>query len=201
MSAGNRITMLIENKWEKYDVKKMKKVKGAILVLIMVFLWFIEFQISLFVFTAPFYGLSPTLASALVATISVLVVLFIAWIGLKRIDVNKKNWYFSAYMNKNLRWEDMVSFMWKTLKDNGYDFVQEESHRTATLRIMYFKLGGKDFKARLWFSTIGGTPVVEIGVGPENEVNKDEIRELRDKISAAFKDFLINKGALKDNNV
>ncbi len=185
--------MLLRNEWEKYDPKKMRKEKALLVAIILVFLWFFEqWLFMLLIGDSEIMGMSPALLSAVIATIIVLGVLIVITLMLKRMDVQKDGWYFSAYQSKSLRWDDMVAFMREFLKQNGYIF-EEELHRTGSLKITFFKPEGKDFKIRIWFTIIGGMPIVEMGIGPENETNRDEIEELKTKISNAFKAFVERK--------
>ncbi len=191
MNLNEKFKMLPENRWVKYDAKKMRKKKGVGIAAILLILWWLEFQIFLFAIDSPIWGISPEILSAIFSTIIIVVAIVVIWAVLKRIDIQKDGWYFSAYRDKGLNWETLVSFIWAFLKENGYLFEQEKVHKTGTLKITYFDLKGKDFKIRLWFSTVNGVPVVEIGIGPENLNNREEIEKLREKISAAFKEKIV----------
>ncbi len=191
MNLDEKFKMLPENRWERYDAKKMRKNKGAGVVAILLILWWLEFQMFLLAIDSPIGGMSPEILSAIFSTVIIAVAIVIIWVVLKRIDTQKDGWYFSAFRDKGLNWETLVSFIWAFLKENGYIFEQEKVHKTGTLKIAYFDLKGKDFKIRLWFSPVGGVPVMEIGIGPENLNNREEIEKLREKISAAFREKIV----------
>ena len=186
MRGKESTRMLIENKWEKYDPERMRKLKTRLVTIILIFLWFVEFWAFSIMFKYSFYYQSPYSMGAIAATIITVLAFIIAFILLRRVDVEKVGWYFSAYMDKSLRWENMLNFMRNFLRENNYIY-REKPHKVGNLKITYFEPVGKDFKIRLWFTNIGGTPIVEIGIGPENDSNKDEIGDLRRRISESFK--------------
>ncbi len=173
---------LLRNEWELYNSKEMMKKKGALVGVVMVFLWYMEF-ILFSTLVDVFYG-------ALIATVIVVVVAVVSIILLKKIDVQKDGWYFAGYQRKGLKWEHMLSFMKWFLTENGYIFQVEEHRAVGSLKITFFNLQGKNFKIRLWYTVMGGTPIIEIGIGPRKEDNHEEIEKLKKEISKAFADYV-----------
>ncbi len=145
---------------------KLKLTLGTILFLIM---W----GALLFVF----YTLTKDLYNSIIyATISVIIVGIGIALKLKQMDREKDGWYFSGVQDNRLKREEVLALLREFLRSKGYEFVEEETHRTMTLWITYFTISSADFKLRLWFTKLGGVPVAEIGIGPETPANKDLLK-------------------------
>ncbi len=176
---AERMRMLLENRWELYDEKKMRKKKILIVGFLLLFVYAMWFFFMYMI-------LRELLASVVCASGILLLFVLIIFLKVRQMDRKKDGWYFSAYQDKRLRREDVLELVGDFLSSGGYAFKKEETHRTMTLWITYFALPTLDFKLRVWFSKVGGLPMVEIGIGPETESNRDLIREFRDGISREF---------------
>ena len=174
-----KLRMLLDNKWEKYDEKAMKKKKTIVVSGLLLFIWVMFFLLS-------YSTIENVTESAFCASgVLVLVVVIIA-VKLRQMDQKKDGWYFSGLQDERLKREDILALIREFLTSKGYAFKEEETHRTVTLWITYFTLPTTDFKMRLWFTKLGGVPVVEIGIGPETPLNKTTIENLRNDISKEF---------------
>ena len=178
------IDSLITNKWEFYDVVKMRRKKLMVIVPLAAILWFMFFMlVNLF---ASLAGYDDIPVKLLVSTIIFLVVMAIVMLKIGQMDRDKLGWYFAAVDDQRLDREQVLGFIKGFLEKRRYTFVEASTHRTMTLWITYFDIPGTDFKLRLWYSMIGGVPVVEIGFGPETLLNKKLLEQLRTEMSADF---------------
>jgi len=173
---------LVRNQWEFYDVKRMRKLKAALIGPLLVIIWI------LFVFlvwlVASFIGYTDFTVILILGTVITVIVMLVVLVNLKKMDKDKKDWYFSAHQDKRLNREWLLAMLSDFIRRNGYMFTEATTNRSMTLWITYFDIAGADFKVRLWFSTIAGTPVAEFGIGPETIINRKRIEELRTKMSA-----------------
>ncbi len=176
---SEKIRMLLENKWERYDEKKMRRMKILIGIFAFLFIYIMLF-IMVYSFSHNY------ITSALWAAGLLPIVVLIFYLKLRQMDQKKDGWYFSGLQDERLKREDILELIRKFLDSKGYVFHEEETHRTATLWITYFTLPTTDFKLRLWFSKLGGVPTAEVGIGPESPVNKELLEELRKEISEEF---------------
>lgn len=180
------IKMLLQNEWEFYDVKKMRKKKSIIVSILIVILWGIfYFLINLFIDNMdPEYNTFPI--KAIITTIILFIVMIIIVMKVRQMDQEKKDWYFSALQDKSLNREEILMMVRDFLYRHNYIFNEEETHRTMTLWITYFTISTVDFKVRVWFTTIAGLPTVEIGFGPETPLNRKTIVRLKSELSQEF---------------
>jgi hypothetical protein len=178
------INSLITNKWEFYDVAKMRRLKMTIIIPVAVILWFLLFMlVSLFFSMAGYNDLTVKL---MVSTIVFLAMLAMITMKINQMDREKKDWYFAGVNDARLNREQILDFMKGFLARRKYVFVEASTHRSLTLWITYFDIQSADFKVRLWFSVINGVPIVEMGFGPETMINKKLLEQLRTEMSAEF---------------
>lgn len=178
------IDSLVTNKWEFYDIVKMRRKKALVIVLMAGVLWVLFFiLVNLF---ATLAGYGDLMVVLVVTTIVFLAVMAGITLKINQMDREKRDWYFAAVCDARLDREKVLSFMKEFLGRRKYAFVEASTHRTMTLWITYFDIAGADFKMRLWFSVIGGTPIVEVGFGPETVINKKLLELLRTEMSADF---------------
>jgi hypothetical protein len=102
---------------------------------------------------------------------------------IRRMDREKRGWYFAALQDLRLNRDILQSWLSGFLSRNGYRFVAADTNRTLSLTITYFDIEGSDFKVRLWFTTMNAMPIVELGIGPETLLNKGRLTELRTRMS------------------
>ena len=174
-----KIDMLLKNKWEKYDAEKMRKKKAIIVSVLFAIIWFLLLLLFYMVFR-------DVKESAGLSTVFLVVIGAVIFIKLKQMDAEKNGWYFSALQDRHLKREEVLGILRDFLKSHGYAFHEEETHRTVTLWITYFTIPAVDFRLRLWFTTLNGIPVAEVGIGPETPPNRELLKELRDEISSEF---------------
>jgi hypothetical protein len=173
---------LVTNKWEFYDVKKMRRLKAALIIPLLFLVWFlIVFIVWLIASLVDYSNLQVIL---IIGTVSTVIVMLFVSIKIKQMNRDKKDWYFAAFQDSRLNREWFYAMLTDFLRRNGYMFTETSTHRTITLWITYFDIAGTDFKVRLYYTLIAGMPVVEIGIGPENMINRNRIEELRTRMSA-----------------
>lgn len=178
------INSLITNKWEFYDEARMRRLKTAVVIPLSVILWFLMFMlVNIFSSMA---GVDDLLVKIIVSTIVFLAVMAFITMKLRQMDREKRNWYFAAVNDNRVDREKTLSFIKDFLASRKYMFVEASTHRTLTLWITYFDIQGADFKVRLWYSVIGGVPIVELGLGPETIINKKLLEQLRTEMSNEF---------------
>lgn len=178
------INSLITNKWEFYDVAKMRRMKMAIIIPLVVILWLLMFMlVNLFSSLA---GYDNLMVKLMVSTMILLVVMAIVTMKINQMDREKRDWYFAAVNDARLNREQILEFIKDFLARRKYVFIEASTRRSMTLWITYFDVQSADFKARLWFSVIGGVPMVEIGFGPETMINKKLLEQLRTEMSGEF---------------
>ncbi len=178
---AERIDMLLRNEWEKYDEKGMKRKKLLIGTAFLLFLW-----IMFFLMVDTLLPEKDILGNAVCATgiLAIAAILFV--LKLRQMDIKKDGWYFSGLQDPRLRREEVLELVRNFLRSKGYVFTEEETHRTLTLWITYFTIPTADFRIRVWYATMADPHVVEIGIGPENRINRKLLEELRVEISEEF---------------
>ena len=179
------LNMLLRNEWEFYDSLKMKKMKSSILVALLAFLWVVFFMVSYFINTgfSSSSGSEALTDSIIEGTFFTILFIVIVVVMLRKMDMEKGNWWFSCIQQPSLTNEICIQMANDFLKEQGVYYTPEETKRTGTLFITMFDLGGKDFKMRVWYSTILQPPVFEVGFGPQNDLNKRTIDDLKNEFS------------------
>ena len=178
------LDMLLRNEWEFYDPAKTRSLKIFLVLFLIGLMWLVFFLLGGFVLPVIREDLANDIMVILmIPTILTLAFMVIVMFAVKRMNMSKDNWYFSCLQHPGLDPDQSLQMASDFLRDQGILFTQEKTKRTSTLFITMFDLGGKDFKMRVWFSKIVDVPILEIGFGPENDLNKKTIEDLRNEFS------------------
>lgn len=181
----DKLKALLSNEWERYDHKKMFKLKMVIVVPLLALVYFLLLYVNYLILSYVLPSVTCAMTAIITAVIFIFIVVLIV-VKLKQMDVDKMDWYFSCLKDSRLDREECIGMMKELLVRHKFNFVDQETHRTITLFITNFEIAGADFKSRVWFTVIGGEPMVEIGFGPETMINKNQLLQLRTEMSNAF---------------
>ena len=127
---GSDLTALLRTYWEPYDVKKMRRLKGIALGILMPVL----FVIILFLVDTV-SGFSNGLAFEY-QVLAALMITLVAGVGiaakLRQMDRTKRGWSFSALQDARLSWDELLPLCRAFLSDRRLMF-SERTHRTTSL--------------------------------------------------------------------
>jgi len=180
------IDMILRNEWERYDAKKMMRLKAAVAIAAFIVLWVVFFVMMLSLPIPLFADADRTLIAACVATILTLAVGVYVTVRITQIDRDKRDWYFSGLQDARLRRDDVLALARISLAQHGYTNCREEGSKAHRLGITFFDIPGADFRMRVWYAEGIGPPIAEIGFGPETPINSSAIMRLRADVSAEF---------------
>lgn len=140
--------------------------------------------LSIYAVAAPVFS-AGLIEAAGVATAITLGPLLLLIVKLRQMDREKANWHFAALHEPRLELEATLAVAREILTRRGYAW-EERTRRTRTLFITYLDLKAHRISMRVWFSTLMTPPVVEIGFGPEDAVNRERLRDLRSATTEEF---------------
>lgn len=182
-----KLDFILRNVWERYDVKKMRRLKAAVVAGVLAVLWFIIFFLVVTINMPSFGDLA--LIAAVLATITVIAVGIVAGVRFVQVDSSKKDWYFSGLQHEGLRKDEVLGLARTFLTQHGYARFREDTKTTLRLSITFFDVEGADFRMRVWFSEALTPPIAEIGFGPETMLNKAILSRLMTDMSNLFSGY------------
>lgn len=173
---------LLRNEWDFYGRRYRVVAKGwFVFLLVMVSFLGTLFVLSI-VSSQSVSELTPTDA-AIAAGVSVIVVVTaMPWI--LRGDRAKWDWYSSSLNDNRLVRDDVLGLMRGILSDLGYRYQEEEGNEKGWRPLFHtFHLHEKDLRLEVRITKGKRGLYLTVSLGPETDVNRERLRELRRAIS------------------